>query len=344
MSTATASRVRDRVTASAAPLELRVAPRSSRRRLGADRLGLLPGSSGSASATSGSGFHITVSTFVAPTARSTSALSCGRGTTSFSASRDDRGGSRSPPTPSTPAPAAKRATSSARPPSIGSVTTTAATLPFRLLSGRPPCPPAPTPATPAWTSTRPRRSPSSPASGAASAPAWPSRCRPARPGWWCPALAWPRGTGSRWSTRPGMIDAGYRGELRVLLLNTDRAEPFAIAPRDRIAQLLVVARRPARADCRGHAGRQRARPRRLRLRRAADLLEVARLLQVLRGHRGRLLLVEVDAGVELLHDRRRQPGWTASMVLAKSGPAASARRRLGQQRRRCRAGTAACRP
>ena len=39
---------------------------------------------------------------------------------------------------------------------------------------------------------------------------------------------------------PGVIDAGYRGELRVLLLNTDRAEPFAIAPRDRIAQLLVV--------------------------------------------------------------------------------------------------------
>jgi dUTP pyrophosphatase len=39
---------------------------------------------------------------------------------------------------------------------------------------------------------------------------------------------------------PGVIDAGYRGELRVLLLNTDRAEAFAIAPGDRIAQLLVV--------------------------------------------------------------------------------------------------------
>ena len=39
---------------------------------------------------------------------------------------------------------------------------------------------------------------------------------------------------------PGTIDAGYRGELRVLLLNTDRAEAFAIAPSDRIAQLLVV--------------------------------------------------------------------------------------------------------
>jgi dUTP pyrophosphatase len=40
---------------------------------------------------------------------------------------------------------------------------------------------------------------------------------------------------------PGLIDAGYRGELRVLLLNTDRRAPFAIAAGDRIAQLLVVA-------------------------------------------------------------------------------------------------------
>jgi dUTP pyrophosphatase len=39
---------------------------------------------------------------------------------------------------------------------------------------------------------------------------------------------------------PGLIDEGYRGELRVLLLNTDRTEPFAIAPGDRIAQLVVV--------------------------------------------------------------------------------------------------------
>ena len=39
---------------------------------------------------------------------------------------------------------------------------------------------------------------------------------------------------------PGLIDPGYRGEVRVLLLNTDRAEPFAIRPGDRLAQLLVV--------------------------------------------------------------------------------------------------------
>ncbi len=39
---------------------------------------------------------------------------------------------------------------------------------------------------------------------------------------------------------PGLIDAGYRGELRVLLLNTDRAATFEIAPGDRIAQLVIV--------------------------------------------------------------------------------------------------------
>jgi dUTP diphosphatase len=39
---------------------------------------------------------------------------------------------------------------------------------------------------------------------------------------------------------PGLIDSGYRGELRVLLLNTDRAESFEISVGDRIAQLVVV--------------------------------------------------------------------------------------------------------
>jgi dUTP pyrophosphatase len=39
---------------------------------------------------------------------------------------------------------------------------------------------------------------------------------------------------------PGLIDSGYRGELRVLLLNTDRSEAFAVAPGDRIAQLVLV--------------------------------------------------------------------------------------------------------
>ena len=39
---------------------------------------------------------------------------------------------------------------------------------------------------------------------------------------------------------PGLIDSGYRGELRVLLLNTDREHPFDVEPGDRIAQLVVV--------------------------------------------------------------------------------------------------------
>jgi dUTP pyrophosphatase len=39
---------------------------------------------------------------------------------------------------------------------------------------------------------------------------------------------------------PGLIDAGYRGEIRVLLLNTDRSRSFEIAPGDRIAQLVLV--------------------------------------------------------------------------------------------------------
>jgi dUTP pyrophosphatase len=39
---------------------------------------------------------------------------------------------------------------------------------------------------------------------------------------------------------PGLIDSGYRGEVRILLLNTDRTQTFEIAPGDRIAQLLVT--------------------------------------------------------------------------------------------------------
>lgn len=38
---------------------------------------------------------------------------------------------------------------------------------------------------------------------------------------------------------PGLIDSGYRGEVRVLLLNTDPAETFRVAPGDRIAQLVI---------------------------------------------------------------------------------------------------------
>ena len=39
---------------------------------------------------------------------------------------------------------------------------------------------------------------------------------------------------------PGLVDSGYRGELKVILLNTDANEPFVIEPGMRIAQLVVL--------------------------------------------------------------------------------------------------------
>ena len=39
---------------------------------------------------------------------------------------------------------------------------------------------------------------------------------------------------------PGLIDSGYRGELKVILLNTDEREPFVVEPGMRIAQLVLV--------------------------------------------------------------------------------------------------------
>lgn len=39
---------------------------------------------------------------------------------------------------------------------------------------------------------------------------------------------------------PGTIDSGYRGELKVALLNTDTTEPYAVQVGDRIAQLVVL--------------------------------------------------------------------------------------------------------
>jgi dUTP pyrophosphatase len=40
---------------------------------------------------------------------------------------------------------------------------------------------------------------------------------------------------------PGLVDSGYRGELRVILLNTDAHESFVVEPGMRIAQLVVLA-------------------------------------------------------------------------------------------------------
>lgn len=38
---------------------------------------------------------------------------------------------------------------------------------------------------------------------------------------------------------PGLIDAAYRGEIKVVLLNTDPGEPYAISRGDRVAQLVI---------------------------------------------------------------------------------------------------------
>jgi dUTP pyrophosphatase len=45
---------------------------------------------------------------------------------------------------------------------------------------------------------------------------------------------------------PGLIDSGYRGEIRVVLLNTDRSETFEIVSGMRIAQLVVAPVAPVR--------------------------------------------------------------------------------------------------
>ena len=39
---------------------------------------------------------------------------------------------------------------------------------------------------------------------------------------------------------PGVIDAGYRGEIKVVVINTDTEETFSIEPGDRIAQLVIT--------------------------------------------------------------------------------------------------------
>jgi dUTP pyrophosphatase len=45
---------------------------------------------------------------------------------------------------------------------------------------------------------------------------------------------------------PGTVDAGYRGEIRVILLNTDRTEEYRVSAGDRIAQLVVLPIPPVR--------------------------------------------------------------------------------------------------
>lgn len=64
---------------------------------------------------------------------------------------------------------------------------------------------------------------------------------PGHAGWVVPRSGLAARHGVALVNAPGLIDAGYRGEVRVLLLNTDRTEPFTVSAGDRIAQLVVAA-------------------------------------------------------------------------------------------------------
>ena len=64
---------------------------------------------------------------------------------------------------------------------------------------------------------------------------------------------------------PGTVDAGYRGEIKVTLLNTDAHEPYDIAVGDRIAQLIVMPVTRATLHPGRRAARQRPRRRRIRI-------------------------------------------------------------------------------
>ena len=48
---------------------------------------------------------------------------------------------------------------------------------------------------------------------------------------------------------PGLIDSGYRGEVAVILINTDKREPFQISRGDRIAQMVIQRVEEAQLVC-----------------------------------------------------------------------------------------------
>lgn len=63
---------------------------------------------------------------------------------------------------------------------------------------------------------------------------------PGHAGWVVPRSGLALRHGIALVNAPGLIDEGYRGEVGVLLLNTDRAAPVELAAGDRIAQLVVM--------------------------------------------------------------------------------------------------------
>ena len=70
--------------------------------------------------------------------------------------------------------------------------------------------------------------------------AWPWPSRPGTPAWCCPAAGWPLRHGVTCLNAPGLVDSGYRGELRVVLVNHDPEHDYTVVRGDRIAQLVLV--------------------------------------------------------------------------------------------------------
>ena len=137
---------------------------------------------------------------------------------------------------------------------------------------------------------------------------------PGGPGraWCCRAPGSPPGTASRSSNAPGLIDSGYRGEVRVLLLNTDRAR----AVRGR-------ARRPHRAARRGER------------REELEFDEVGELDETARGAaRLRLQRRQLSAARRPRRDAReraRRPRALVRGAAPSSTPSASSIRRSASQ-------------
>lgn len=63
---------------------------------------------------------------------------------------------------------------------------------------------------------------------------------PRHAGWVVPRSGLAADHGIAIVNAPGLIDPGYRGEIGVLLLNTDLERPFEVAPGDRVAQLVIT--------------------------------------------------------------------------------------------------------